>query len=600
MPTSAWRWIRRRWPELGLAALALAVFLAFLGSMELWGKREQRSAAETIDTIQEGHWLVARIQGRPRLEKPPLPRWTIAALMTLTGRQDEWVVRLPGALSAVGMVALVYALGLRLGGRALGLTAGLVLCTFPFFIAEMRQAGNDGPLAFFTTLAIYAAYRRLNRDDAADPTAEPVLGSSRWLLLMYLALGLGFLTKGPIVAIVAALTLFPYLSLTGRFWPGLRALWSARGLLLFTLLALSWPVPVMLSDPQAVRVWMLEMGQKAGTAGVEHHRDREILALQWFGMAAPWCILGLPALFWPLARRRTAPPGGWLPWSWAALNLLMFCFWRVAKPNYYLPCMPGAALLIGAMWLHVARVARGTDRAARLARPMLQGHWVTLFVLAAVSPLVVRQFLPAHFTVSVVLAAAIAVCIVASTAFWRRGLDAASMTPFAVAMLLIVLVSYGRIVPSENPGRSHRSLAVALDRVLPDEARTVLFYHELDEGLWFYLRDRALKPIPGSTPRYNDGFDMLEQFRNKQLLTDPNARLNEYRQKLLNWIASGERESPYVLIRASRFDAVASDLAGHVEVLLREHDVKRNGLLLFRVVDPAIRQAEAVPSPSRL
>ena len=84
----------------GLAGLlAAAAFLGCLGSVELWGKREQRASAEAIDTIDHNHWLVAQIQGRPRLEKPPLPRWSIAALMMLTGRRDEWIVRLPGALS---------------------------------------------------------------------------------------------------------------------------------------------------------------------------------------------------------------------------------------------------------------------------------------------------------------------------------------------------------------------------------------------------------------------------------------------------------------------------------------------------------------------
>ena len=91
---SAWR---RGWPEAVLAVLAAAVFLGCLGSVNLWGKREQRASAEAIDTIDHHHWLVAEIQGHPRLEKPPLPRWTIAALMILTGRRDEWMVRLPGA-----------------------------------------------------------------------------------------------------------------------------------------------------------------------------------------------------------------------------------------------------------------------------------------------------------------------------------------------------------------------------------------------------------------------------------------------------------------------------------------------------------------------
>ena len=164
----------RRWaPELILAAIAVVVFLGALGTMGLWGKREQRAVAESIDTVDNGHWLVAYIQGRKRLEKPPLPRWSAAALIKLTGRRDIWLLRLPAALSALGIVALVYGLGRRIGGREVGLVSGLALCSTFIFITEMRQAGNDGPLAFFTTLAIYAALatapRRIGRRSPRAP-----------------------------------------------------------------------------------------------------------------------------------------------------------------------------------------------------------------------------------------------------------------------------------------------------------------------------------------------------------------------------------------------------------------------------------------------
>ena len=149
------------WPEALLSVLVLAAFLGCLGSVELWGKREQRAAAEAIDTVENSHWLVAQIQGRPRLEKPPLPRWSIAALMKITGCRDERIVRLPGAFAGALTIALIYAVGWRMGGRELARASSLVLCSSAFFVGEMRQASNDTMLALFTTLALYAAWRRL-------------------------------------------------------------------------------------------------------------------------------------------------------------------------------------------------------------------------------------------------------------------------------------------------------------------------------------------------------------------------------------------------------------------------------------------------------
>ena len=49
-----------------------------------------------------------------------------------------------------------------MGGRKLALVSTLILCTMGLFIVEHRQAGNDGPLALFTTLSLYAAWRTLN------------------------------------------------------------------------------------------------------------------------------------------------------------------------------------------------------------------------------------------------------------------------------------------------------------------------------------------------------------------------------------------------------------------------------------------------------
>ena len=59
-----------RWPEMLVALLASFICLAALGSVELWGKREQRASAEAIDTIERA--LAGRGDpGRPGWRSPP-------------------------------------------------------------------------------------------------------------------------------------------------------------------------------------------------------------------------------------------------------------------------------------------------------------------------------------------------------------------------------------------------------------------------------------------------------------------------------------------------------------------------------------------------
>ena len=173
----------------------------------------------------------------------------------------------------------------------------------------------------------------------------------------------------------------PYLAVAGRLRRGLGLLADARGLLLFVALALSWPVPVLLADPNALRVWSLEISQKVGGADFLHHRHHQILAADWFWMTAPWVVVATMAVLLPLRPRgRAYGPAIWFPWWWAVGNLAMFCAWSVAKPNYYLPCLPGVAVLVGIEWVRLSRAAREPLTPWALARPILQFHWVALFV----------------------------------------------------------------------------------------------------------------------------------------------------------------------------------------------------------------------------
>ena len=250
MPTDAWaqglaRYAKHWWPEALLAVLVLAGFLGCLGSVELWGKREQRAAAEAIDTVDHNHWLVAEIQGRPRLEKPPLPRWSIAVLMKLTGRRDEWIVRLPGALAGVLTVALIYALGRRAGDRELGLASAFVLCSMGFFVGEMRQASNDRLLALFTTLALYAAWR-IARSARGEPSSIPTC----WGTGLLRRARPGVLDQGPDHPLAGGRDACTLPGVSAAACVGTaQACLGGWGLLIFVAVALCWPVAVLLQDP---------------------------------------------------------------------------------------------------------------------------------------------------------------------------------------------------------------------------------------------------------------------------------------------------------------------------------------------------------------
>jgi hypothetical protein len=122
-----------------------------------------------------------------------------------------------------------------------------------------------------------------------------------------------------------------------------------------------------------------------------------------------------------------------------------------------------------------------------------------------------------------------------------------------------------------------------------------MFFQELDEGLWFYLRDRTLAPVPGSQPNFNYGYDFVEEAKTNPLIYSRRERLKRQSQVLLDWIRGPGRASSYVLIRARAYDQFAPALAGLVTPLYDESrlGLERNELVLLRVADPPAIAARA-------
>ncbi len=273
------------------------------------------------------------------------------------------------------------------------------------FIVELRQAGNDGPLALFTTLSLYAAWRGLNGPKRrwefhAEVARGRPAGDRFWAVLFHGAMGLGFLCKGPIILLLVGLTVVPYLVVTRRLAEGTRRLADVWGLLLFLALALAWPARVLAEDPNAWGVWMTEIGQKTGILPIAH-RQRAILGLELPALALPWSVMAVAGIALPLVRnRRVKTPwrasSVWFAWWWVAGNLAVFSIWAVAKPNYFIPCMPGLALLAGMAWIRLNRVARAPawSVAAAVARLLLGAQWLGFLIVGILVPILTPTHLP--------------------------------------------------------------------------------------------------------------------------------------------------------------------------------------------------------------
>src|SRR5580658_5179845 len=131
-----------------------------------------------------GDWLTPKVRGGPALEHPPLFVWTQAAFLATFGISDP-VAKLPSALSAVGVMLLVYWLAHRLLNDTLAASVAMfVMLGTPYFIKYAGRAMTDVPTAFLFLCAVCAWSLATQHTQEGDPRWYLAAGAFTAMALM--------------------------------------------------------------------------------------------------------------------------------------------------------------------------------------------------------------------------------------------------------------------------------------------------------------------------------------------------------------------------------------------------------------------------------
>ena len=113
------------------AALALPALLLHLGWQPLLVDEPIR-ALVSLEMHYSGQFFAPTLQGFPYYNKPPLFNWLLVSLYRLSGRTDEWIVRLPTVAALLLYCTAIWrVLRPRLGSR-LAFTVALALSLVSF------------------------------------------------------------------------------------------------------------------------------------------------------------------------------------------------------------------------------------------------------------------------------------------------------------------------------------------------------------------------------------------------------------------------------------------------------------------------------------
>ena len=349
-----------------LLAISLPLFFFRMGGWAFFEPDEGRYAELPREMLKSGDWITPHLNGVVYFEKPPLLYWAVAAMYRLFGLH-EWSGRMVPALAALAGVLLVYGLGRRMFGARAGLLGALACDTSILWILSARELVID--MLFSALIIAGLAFWWLGH------TAENAGRSRNDVLAMWLSVAGAMLAKGPVTLMVIFAIVVCYLVCCGQTKTGRSGL-SWPGFLLFLLVTAPWFVLVQLRNPGFDHFFWY--GQNVGRflgIGVnrEHAEPFWYFLMLWWPAFFPWSLFVPGALIafrnviWPfrIGDSRTPRRRAALFCFIAFFGVTLFFSASTSKlPQYVLPALPAAAVLIGAYFDACLRRGRGAFSAA--------------------------------------------------------------------------------------------------------------------------------------------------------------------------------------------------------------------------------------------
>lgn len=340
-------------------------------------------AREMLDG--RGMWSLQTIGGQVRANKPPGMSWLIAGSMAIFGGTEEWIARLPAALSGVAVAWMIAWLGARWLGRNIGIVAGLIQGTMLYTQFQARLAEADMALAACVcgALILYG----LSVIEAGGSR-----GKYQWRsLAFYLLTAFSMLLKGPVGPLFILASAVCHGLICGwrkdergqRNWAGLKFLWDWKGLVLMLVLVLGWISIVLANHPEVLDTWKKESaGRFAGSMQEDGKSD------PWFAYVylVPWILLPWTPLvaagLWRmrLAKLWASPMGSFIAcWVIPGMVILSLSAWK--HRHYAIPLMPILSLPAAAAM--IAMVSR-VHRPGKAERAISAGAMVLAAIVAGV------------------------------------------------------------------------------------------------------------------------------------------------------------------------------------------------------------------------
>jgi 4-amino-4-deoxy-L-arabinose transferase-like glycosyltransferase len=471
---------------LWLVLLGAVLYLTALGSRDFWAPVEPRYAEIARVMFMKGEWIVPTVNGDLYTDKPILFFWLVLIFSKLAGAVNEWTVRLPAALGALGVVLATYKLGKDFFGPKIGFMAAMILATSVRVILEARWAHVDMLFTFFFLLSMLFAARAVLRKENRNE-----------MIAAYGFMALATLTKGLIGVVLPALILLTFVAVR-RDW---RLLLEAR-------LPLGIPLFLLVAAPWFFLVNQATGGKWLGDFVYIHHirrfteplGHREPFYYYFTTLPVdllPWTVFALPALFaYKPSKKLFAEPESLLFTLWFFVIFIFFSLSDSKRDLYLLPLLPVAALFVA---VYFDDLMSGKLSLGRLQKSLAFGFFGLLGLGCLALPIATWTLRRDAFGISIPVTLAIgAGTLIVFYFLWRREPWRLFLAT-ALMMAVGVMVASACVLPYLDRFKSPRPLALAVNAKLPPDAPLYIYADTMND--YNFYTGREIIPVLSSRAR---------------------------------------------------------------------------------------------------
>ncbi len=340
-----------------LLAYGAALFLLTVGNYPLYTKGEPREAETILEIVNGGGIILPMRAGIEVPSKPLLMHWTAAIASVFAGGLDERIVRLPSALFAIAGILACYFYVRLLFDSSVALVGALMLGSTFQYLQAGTAARVDMTLTFFMEVAFFEFLL----------IAE---GLTRRRMLLYVAIALAVLSKGPVGLVLPLATAAVFIVVQRRSdLP--RTLALGRGAAVVAVLAGSWYVAAAIVggrefiDRQILAENVLRL-IPLGEFTEGHAHPFYYLEIALLAGFMPWTAM-LPVAALEAVVRRARPIDARMQYLliWFVVVLVFYSFAQSKRAVYLLALYPALATLVA---VYLTDLMRTCDRAPTLTR----------------------------------------------------------------------------------------------------------------------------------------------------------------------------------------------------------------------------------------